>query len=66
MQTFSLNQFSKEDKILLLKELGYQSDGKFVLDESGEVTKDKYLGISILLDKMIIFPGSTIILDVMN
>jgi len=63
MQTFSLKQFSKEDKILLLKELGYQSDGKFVLDESGEVVIDKYLEIPVLINKMLIFPGSTIILD---
>lgn len=63
MQTFSLKQFSKEDKMLLLKELGYQSDGKFVLNDSGETVIDKYLEIPVRIDKMLIFPGSTIILD---
>ena len=63
METISLKQFSDEDKILLLKELGLQTDGKFVLKSDGEVAIDQYIGIPVQLNNMLIFPGSTIVLD---
>ncbi len=63
MEMLSLNQLSSSDKIILLNELGYQTDGKFVLDEKGEVVKDKYVDIPVELGKMLILPGSEIILD---
>ena len=53
----------KEIKIELLKELGYDSDGIFVLEKTGEQHLDRYIGESINLDNMVILPGSTIILD---
>ena len=63
VETISLKQFSDEEKILLLNELEFQTDGKFVLDIKGEVIKDKYIGVPVTLKNMLIFPGSTIILD---
>ncbi len=63
VETISLKQFSDGDKVLLLNELGLQTDGKFVLDEKGLVIKDKYVGVSVSLKNMLIFPGSTIVLD---
>ncbi|MDE1849035.1 MAG: hypothetical protein KGH55_03315 [Nanoarchaeota archaeon] len=63
VETVSLRQFSDRDKIFLLNELGFQTDGKFVLDEKGEVLKDKYIGVPVTLKNMLIFPGSTVILD---
>ena len=63
VETISLKQFSNEEKLLLLKELGFQTDGKFVLDKRGDVIKDKYIGVAIRLDNMLIFPGSAIVLD---
>ena len=63
METISLKQFSEGDKILLLKGLGLQTDGKFVLKSDGEIATDKYLGIPVQLNNMLIFPGSTIVLD---
>ncbi len=54
---------SKDCKTLLLQELGFNSDGTFVLDENGERVIDKYIDEPVRLDNMTILPGSTIILD---
>ena len=62
MERLSLKEISNNSKIELLRELGYDSDGKFVL-ESGKQLLDRYLDIPIKLDNMVILPGSTIILD---
>lgn len=63
MELISLKKVSKESKINLLKELGYSSDGEFVLDLEGNKVNDRYLEIPIKIDNMVILPGSTIILD---
>lgn len=63
MELISLKNVSKESKILLLKELGYDSDGTFVLDSEDKKVLDKYLEIEVKIDNMVILPGSTIILD---
>lgn len=63
MELVSLKEAPKEAKILILKELGYNSDGEFVLDSKGKKVIDKYIKIPVKLDNMIIFPGSEIILD---
>ncbi len=63
MELVSLKQVSSESKILLLKELGYQSDGEFVLDSKGKGILDRYLEIPVKVESMVIFPGSEIILD---
>jgi hypothetical protein len=63
MELISLKNVSKESKILLIRELGYDSDGTFVLDKIGKKVLDKYLDIEVKIDNMVIFPGSTIILD---
>lgn len=63
MRLVSLKNVSKQSKILLLKELGYDSDGEFVLYSNGNKVLDKYLEIPVKIDNMVIFPGSEIILD---
>ncbi len=63
MQIISLKQISKESKILLLKELGYTSNGKFIFDSNGKKVIDRYLEIPVEIDNMVIIPGSEIILD---
>ena len=63
MDLISLKNISKDSKVKLLKELGHDSDGEFVLDINGNAMLDRYLEIPIKVDKMIILPGSTIILD---
>ena len=59
----SIKDMSEAVKIALLKELGYNSDGIFVLEANGEKLLDKYIEEPIRIDNMFIYPGSTIILD---
>ena len=63
MQVVSLRKVSKDSKILLLKEFGYESDGTYVLDSDGNRVIDDYIDEEVTLENMIILPGSTIILD---
>ncbi len=63
MELISLKEVSIKSKIELLKELGYNSDGDFVLDKEGNKLLDKYLDIPIKIENMVILPGSEIILD---
>ncbi len=63
MELISLKQVSEKSKLLLLKELGYNSDGKFVLDSKGNKVLDRYLEIPVEVENMVILPGSEIILD---
>lgn len=62
METFSLSKLSKENKILLLNKLGYDLEGEYVIKEGARV-KDKYIEEDVKISNMLIFPGSTIILD---
>ena len=63
MELVSLKEISLNSRIALLRELGYDSDGKFVLDNIGNKVLDRYLDIPVEIDNMAIFPGSVIILD---
>jgi len=63
MEFVSLKQVSLNSKILLLKQLGYNSDGEFVLDLEGKKVLDRYLEIPIRVNNMVILPGSSIVLD---
>ncbi len=63
MELISLKEMPKESKIFLLKELGFNSDGEYVLDSNGEKVIDKYVDIPVKIENMVIFPGSTLILD---
>ena len=63
MELVSLKQVSLNSKILLLKELGYGSDGEFVLDSNGKKLIDRYAEIPVKIQNMLILPGSTVILD---
>ena len=63
MELISLKNVSLDSKNRLLKELGYNSDGEFVLDSEGKRVVDRYAEIPVKLNNMIILPGSTLILD---
>ncbi|MGV8169049.1 MAG: hypothetical protein ACP5N3_03255 [Candidatus Nanoarchaeia archaeon] len=63
VEQISISKLAIKDKILLLKELGYKSDGMFVLDQNGERIIDKYIDEPVTVSNMLILPGSTIILD---
>ena len=57
-----IKDMPKDLKIMLLRELGYDSDGAFVLDSKGEKLIDKYADKPIEIDNMAIFPKCTLIL----
>ena len=52
----------RDYKIMLLKELGYDSDNKYIL-KNGKKYFDKYTNEPVQIDNMAILPGSTVILD---
>jgi hypothetical protein len=62
----SIHNMPQKLRIELLKRLGYDSDGVFVLKD-GEKYIDKYTKEHVKIDNMVILdnqlPGSTIILD---
>ena len=62
-ELISMKDMPKEFKIELLRKLGYDSDGTFVLDKTGEKILDKYIKEPVRIDNMAIFPGSEIVLD---
>lgn len=62
VKSISIKDMPQELKIVLLKQLGYDSDGTFVIKD-GKKCLDKYTEEPIRVDNMFIYPGSTIILD---
>ena len=62
-ELLSIKEAPREFRISLLRELGLNSDGAKVLDGEGHPLKDPYLGIEVTLDRMVLMPGSTIVLD---
>lgn len=62
VELVSIKKMPKELKIMLLKELKYDSDGIFVVKD-GKKHLDKYTDEPVRVDNMFIFPGSTLILD---
>jgi hypothetical protein len=61
-ELISIKDVPKEVRIRILNELGYSHEDGFVL-KNGERVLDKYTDEPIKLDRMIIVPGSVIILD---
>ena len=61
MELVSLKGVSKESKIQLLRELGYDSDGKYVLKD-GQPVVDEYIDENATLDNVLILPGSTVVI----
>jgi hypothetical protein len=62
-ELIQLKNVDYDSKILLLKELGYSSDGKNIYYKNGKKVVDKYIEQPVQIDNMLILPGSTIILD---
>lgn len=63
MELVPIQNMPQDLKIRLLRELEYDSDGKFVLGKDGKIQLDRYTGEKIRINNMVIFPGSTIVLD---
>ncbi len=61
METISLRDVSRDSKIALLKELGYDSDGQFVLKDGQRVLDDS-INEYVTLDNMAVLPGSTVVI----
>ncbi len=61
VELITLKDVSSRSKIELLRELGYESDGKLVL-RNGEPVVDEYVGEKVTLDNMLILPGSTVVI----
>jgi hypothetical protein len=62
-EILSIKDMPLECKVLLVQELGYQSDGTYVLEKTGDVLLDMYTKEPVQISNMAILPGSTIILD---
>lgn len=58
-----LQNLTDEERVQLLRELDYDSDGTFVLDKEGKIVIDKYIDQPVKVDNMLILEGSTLILD---
>lgn len=63
MESILLKEVSVNSKIALLRELGFDSDGEYVIDSEGNKVLDKYIEIPVKVNNMAIFPGSILILD---
>ncbi|MBS3060712.1 MAG: hypothetical protein J4432_04360 [DPANN group archaeon] len=64
MELIAMKDLPTESKTMLLRELGYDSDGKFVVDpKTRERVRDRYTNDEVKLSNMAIFPGSTVLLD---
>jgi hypothetical protein len=63
IEKISLKELSTLDRISLLKELGYGSDGTYVLNKEGKILIDRYIDQPVKINNMLILEGSTLILD---
>lgn len=63
LEILSIKDMPFDCKLLLLQELGFSSDGTFVLDNKGERLIDIYTKEPVQVSNMAILPGSTIIVD---
>jgi hypothetical protein len=62
MDYIFLKELPTDAKIQILKGLGYDSDGTYVLKNNIKY-KDKYLDMEVTLENMLILQGSTVIID---
>jgi len=62
MEQVSLRELSPEVRLAILRELGVDTDGEFVVRD-GAAVLDPFTHEPVRLDNMLIFPGSTIILN---
>jgi hypothetical protein len=60
MELISLKGVPRESKIELLRQLGYDSDGTYVLKDGSPVV-DENAGARVTLDNMAILPGSAVV-----
>lgn len=56
-----MRNVSKESKIHLLRELGYDTDGAYVLKD-GKPVVDETVNERVTLENMLILPGTTVVI----
>ena len=61
VELISLKGVSRESKMALLRELGYDSDGRYVIVD-GKPLVDECINEKITLDNMLILPGSAVVI----
>ena len=62
-ELISIKDMPSNMKVELLRELGYNSDGEWVLETNGQKHLERYTKEPIRITNMVIFPGSVIVLD---
>jgi len=63
LEKISIKEMNTDQRVMLLKELGYDSDGTFIYNKKGEQVIDPYINQPVRLNNMVILPGSVVILD---
>ena len=63
MELLSLKDLPREIITGVLKELGYGSDGTFVMGKNGQKLIDPYIEEPVKVDNILLLPGSEVILD---
>jgi hypothetical protein len=62
VEIVNLSKWDNESKVRLLRELGYDSDGTYVL-KAGQRVRDKVTGEEVTLRRMAILPGSVMVIS---
>lgn len=63
LQLVSMKDMPENLKLLLLKELGLDIDKNRYITKDGSQVLDKYIDQPVKLENMVLFPGSTLVLD---
>ncbi len=63
MEIITLDNVSLESKQELLKELGYNTDDKYIYTKGGRKVKDKYTNEYVMIETMVLLGGSTVIIN---
>ncbi len=63
MELISLKNVPKAVQIKILQKLEHDVEGEYVVDKNKKRVKDRYTDEEVKFSNMLIFPGSTIILD---
>ena len=61
VEVLSLRRVARPSKVALLRALGYDSDGTYVLKD-GQHVVDPIVDEEVTLDNMAILPGSTVVI----
>lgn len=63
MEVLQIKELPREDKILLLRELGYDADEDGHVTKDGQLYMDPFVDAEVTVDNMCILPGSAVVLN---